>query len=573
MLPSSERARWALAVLAGALLLLALNLWWVATFRDGYPLDIDEAGYTTFGLAHYVGLLTGGVDGWWDAIQAQQRFPPLVPAITSLLVYVKPSVMAGFVVLSGFLVVLVMAAYGIGERIAGPRLGAFAALVVATLPGTFAFSREYIFALPVAALLACALYALLRSDGLSRRRWAIACGAAIGLMLLARSMAIVYVPGLLVAGLVALWLRRQDDLGQRLVNFTLLVAAAVVVAATWYARNLQSAIDYLTEYGYGSKSKFYGDEEHLLSLGRFRSVFERMTGEDLHLPLTVLLLVGIVAIATLAIRTVWRSQSRSTTVKSLLASDAVLVAIVFVAGYGALMTSQNGGNGFTYPLAILLPPIAVLALRRYPALKPVALSACALVATVTLVSASTVWADASRMRLVSLPGFDEALPLTKGVPKALIVIREQVPGPEATFDERDAGWLRADRLLVERLGRLAGPNGELPVVAFASRHRVLNSNTVQLASMVEDHRGFPLVQLEAEPTDSVAVYRDQLQSPGSGSPSVLITTSRNTDDFSPLVTQSHAETAARRLGFRRVSAMRLPDGRQLRIWQKHAKPR
>src|ERR1044072_6595475 len=48
-LPASERTRWALVVAVGALLLAALNLWWVMRFREGYPFDIDEAGYTVFG--------------------------------------------------------------------------------------------------------------------------------------------------------------------------------------------------------------------------------------------------------------------------------------------------------------------------------------------------------------------------------------------------------------------------------------------------------------------------------------------------------------------------------------------
>ena len=87
------------------------------------------------------------------------------------------------------MVLLTFATYGIGERLAGPRLGALAALVVATSHGTFIFAREYIFALPTAALLACAMYALLRSERLEIRRWAIACGAALGLMVLARTMA------------------------------------------------------------------------------------------------------------------------------------------------------------------------------------------------------------------------------------------------------------------------------------------------------------------------------------------------------------------------------------------------
>ena len=56
----SSAKRWALIVAAAALFLAALNIWWVWTYRDGYPMDVDEAGYTTFGLINYLGLDTAG---------------------------------------------------------------------------------------------------------------------------------------------------------------------------------------------------------------------------------------------------------------------------------------------------------------------------------------------------------------------------------------------------------------------------------------------------------------------------------------------------------------------------------
>jgi hypothetical protein len=44
----------------------------------------------------------------------------------------------------------------------------------------------------------------------------------------------------------------------------------------------------------------------------------------------------------------------------------------------------------------------------------------------------------------------------------------------------------------------------------------------------------------------------------------------NVDDFPPTVTQSFAEAAARRLGFRLARTMRLPDGRVMRLWRRQA---
>src|SRR6476646_8529470 len=122
-LPASERARWTLIVAAGVLALVAVNLWWVLTYRKGFPLNVDEAGYTSIALTDWLGFQNGGLHGWWSAFQSQTPNAPLLPLVTSALLIVKAGVMQGFVVLIGFFALLVFAAYGIGERLAGPRLG------------------------------------------------------------------------------------------------------------------------------------------------------------------------------------------------------------------------------------------------------------------------------------------------------------------------------------------------------------------------------------------------------------------------------------------------------------------
>ena len=269
-LPASERARWTLAVAVGVLLLAGFNLWWVLTYRKGFPLNVDEAGYTSIALTDWLGFHNGGLHGWWSAIQSQAPTAPLVPALTSVLLFVRTGVMEGFAVLIGFFVLLAFAAYGIGERLAGPRLGALAALAVATSEGALLFSREYVFALPTAALLSCAVYALLRSERMRVRRWAIACGVALGLMVLARTMAVAFVPGVFAAALVAMLAIERTDLRQRFLNLALTAVVAVLVAGTWYFNNLKPVWEYLTDFGYGSESAYFGAEHAVVSWARFK---------------------------------------------------------------------------------------------------------------------------------------------------------------------------------------------------------------------------------------------------------------------------------------------------------------
>jgi hypothetical protein len=558
-------------VLAVALLLLVIDIWWVEHYRSGYPFDIDEAGYTTFGYVDYYALHYQGISGWWEAIQHQPTFAPLLPAITSLSLHFDLNVLNGFVVLALFAVVLAFAAYLLALRLVAPRLAAFAAIVTATLPGTIAFSREYIFALPTATFLLIAVYSIIRSDGLRKWTWAAGCGVAIGLMMLSRTMAITYVPGILLAGLVPMVLREGGpSIGRRILNLVPLLVAASLVAATWYARNVGSVVEYLTSYGYGHQSQFYGAQHSLISWGRFRSVAEHMISEDLFLPMAAIILVALGALVAAAALRLRPEESRRHALRRIAASDAFGVCLVFIVGYGALMSSRNGGDGFTIPLTVLLPTIGVVALRRFPAATIPAIAVVSIVAIFNVVSTASIWKWAAHGRYTSVPLLAEDLPITKGVPKAVFASRLQFPGSEYMFQRRDGLWLRADRKLDGIIASLYGPNGEAPVVAFATRNRTLNSNTVQLASVQKYQRGIPLEQfeIEEESEDSVGHYRELLEGDEEAAPSALVTMSSEVDDFTIAITQKKAEAAAREVGFHRFASMTLPDGRTLWVWRK-----
>jgi hypothetical protein len=293
-----------------------------------------------------------------------------------------------------------------------------------------------------------------------------------------------------------------------------------------------------------------------------------MTVQDLLLPLAALLVAGLAVVAVAVVRRLVRAPDRIAALWRLAASDGLAVAIVVAAGYAALVSSQNAGNGFSLPIAVLLPTLAVLALRLHPRAALPSLAVVALVAGFNFISNLNVWDAVSRPRTASVPGFG-SLPYANAVPRSVSAIREQVPGPETHFVDRDKGWLRADRALVEQLVEWNGPYGELPVTTFASRHRAISSNSAQLASVLRYHVSIPFNQLIAEPHDSVANYVDQLRDPAYGHPSVVITMSTNAGDFAPTVTQPYAEAAARRLGFRIARTMRLPDGRTMRLWRRH----
>jgi hypothetical protein len=232
------------------------------------------------------------------------------------------------------------------------------------------------------------------------------------------------------------------------------------------------------------------------------------------------------------------------------------------------MTSRNGGNGFSLPISMLLPPLAVVALRHYRAAVIPAVAALVALAVLNVTATSSLWDGLAKPHVVSVPGFGQQAWLN-GTPRPVGALRAQVPGPSTRFVERDRGWPRADDELAQiLLERIYSGELESGVVAFSSRHRAISSNSVELALLLHHSQSIPFTQLQAEPSDTVRTYTRQLTDPDFGSPGMLLTMNRNTDDFPPLVTQSIAETAARGAGFHRVQTMTLPDGRQLRLWVK-----
>jgi hypothetical protein len=566
----TERRRWLALVVLGCLLLAALDAWWVVTQRHGYPLDIDEAGYTSFGLIDYYGLHYHGLSGWWEAMENEAPHAPLLPAVTAFAQVLNSGILAGFMVLIVFAILLVFACYGIGERLAGPRLGALAALAVGTSEGLFGFGREYIFALPTATFLACSVYALLRSDGLRGRWWSIACGACLGLMLLSRTMSIAFVPGVLLAACLSGFMRGREELGNRSINFVLLVVTGVAVGATWYLKNLHKVIDYLTNYGYGSHSKYYGAEHALISWGRFKDVADRMMVSDLLAPMSLLLFVGLIAGGVMLARRLLDAEDRRGELTKVLAADWLIVLIVFVVGFAGLMSSRNGGNGFTFPLAVLLPTLAVLALRgaRRAVVVPVVVLVAAIAALNTFAT-SDISESTAQVRTVDVPLFGY-IPWVDGRPNAVLRIREQISGPATHFDEHDKAWLKLDNQLADILLKPIGRGKTQPVVVMGSRHRVFNTNTITLAAVLKYHAGIPFIQLEAEPTDTIANYLREIRESPFDEPSVFITTSTEAGDFPPVVSQPKAEAVARRLGFKVARRYRLPDGRQARVWMKRS---
>ena len=209
--------------------------------------------------------------------------------MTSALLIIQRGLAAGFIVLAFFLVLLRSPSTD-EQRLAGPRYGALGR------------DRDHLpprrHRLPEAVHLRPALGG---DDGVRHLRAAAGradaeseSGSPAGgdrQLLLARTMAIALVPGILVAGLIGLACLPREAWRRSLVNLGLLCLAAIA-PAPWYIPNFDLVARYLTESARRT-SAGYGAWRSIISWGRSTDVLARIAADDLYLVLAIFVIAGL----------------------------------------------------------------------------------------------------------------------------------------------------------------------------------------------------------------------------------------------------------------------------------------
>ena len=132
-----------------------------------------------------------------------------------------------------FFAVLLAATFAIGAELWSPRVGAVAALLLAFYPATFVHLRFPMLDLPLAAMVAASMFALIRSRSFQDRRWSVAFGVVAGLGCLTKQ-SYVFAMALPVLYAVFTTPRRR----QTFANLALAGLLAVLIALPWYAPRL-----------------------------------------------------------------------------------------------------------------------------------------------------------------------------------------------------------------------------------------------------------------------------------------------------------------------------------------------
>ena len=156
-------------------------------------------------------------------------YPPFVPCTAALAYRLWPTdeASAQAVVLL-FLGLGMAATYLLGRRFSGGAGGVVAAIAFGTAPFVVYISLRFQLDLPLAAMVAVAIEALLRTEGFRRSGWSLGAGVVVGLGLLTKPTFLVYV----LVPIVVLVVQVADR--RRLVNAAAGAAAAIVLSLPWY---------------------------------------------------------------------------------------------------------------------------------------------------------------------------------------------------------------------------------------------------------------------------------------------------------------------------------------------------
>lgn len=535
------------------------NALWLHRHRLTGPRDVDESAY--LGLA----FLASSPDHRivttpWVLFRSTGYLAPLLPLTTGLLHDVLGrSTFVSYLTNLAFLVLLLVATYALARRFTTGWWSLIAATVVATTPGIVDYTRHYHFAIPATATFTAALVALLRSERLTRRRWAVGFGVALAGVLLARTMMLAFAPGLVLAAVLAILAGPAADRRAAARNLGLALVIAVVGAGSWYVFSAPDVWDYLTGYGYGEESTGYGATS-MASLRFWLSDLVAVVSDGFYLPLALVLTAGAAVGFVTGPRAPggWRAR---------LHGEAVLVALPLALGFAALVTSRNTGTGFVLPL---LPAAVVLAVHLLARSRPHALAAVGaallLVLAVgnTAVKSGAVGPLHDEVALTLAPWARLVVSDGSSIVERYVEVQTVPP-----TDENPDGWDAAAREVLAA-ARADTPPGRTPDVFLTVDGPLFNVPALELEAQ-RGGRPRPNVggidrptidaarQDPAVLTRLLAELRDREIDHVVTGPPALAWKGYAVDEG--LATQ-----AAEEAGYRPVRTIDLPDGRQVRLW-------
>lgn len=525
------------AAAALAAVLAVAHLLWIRAHRMPGLLDVDESGYLSGAWRLRDALGGGGLGALVDEVTATGT-APLVPLLSAgLLAFGPDEVWWAMAVQPLLLVLAVSSVAALAARAVPGRTAVLAAASFCAFPTVILATQSYWYGLAVAAFLGLSLWALLASDRCRGPAiwWLVPSLAA---MVLSRTMALGFVPAVVVAGVGLAWGDRRG-----LLRLAGAAAGSAVLAAPWYQATSGTTLSYLVFAGYGPDAAQFGTDSPLL--------------QALAVPAELALDSGIAAAVALAAagvvvarrvrrnghgpaRRAWRSPERR--------------ALMITVGLGALALASTANRGGFFSLPLLVPCTALGAEIVHRAGRTVA-RATTVVLTV-------------QGSLCLLAGW-WILPYGTPIPmRTLYETTFEAADPRFSPSARDgqpgtaASWRSAYGRTIDAVDELAtGPD---PLVVLTGNMALFNGNQLELEARL---RGEP-IDLRVPDTSAPPSVQDEIlarPAPGPNPPRVLVAVDHDRQRFYLDVGSREFVARAERAGWTTARRIPLPNGDRVRI--------
>lgn len=318
----------------GLLYLCVANIAWIAI--DTRPPFWDMAGHADTALTVVRDFQSNGVAAILTLPRDSGSYPPLYYAVAALFYGVLGTTIdAAQLANLPAIVLLGLATFGIARTVMEPGSAALAALLANFFPYMLWISRETVIEYWLTAMVATAIWALLKTREFSNPKWSLVFGAVCGLGMLTKWTFVIFV------ALPALWAARKNW-----ANAFKAAGVAAVVAAYWYVPQFATMPKFWRQVANAGKTE--GDPG-ALTLQGWIFYIRMLEGYLLFLPLFVAFLAGLVVM-------LWNWRGKS--------AKWLPLVLCLLGSWCGLMLIPNADPRYAAPVLSVVAVVTALAFEK-----------------------------------------------------------------------------------------------------------------------------------------------------------------------------------------------------------------
>ena len=553
------------------LFFLIANIYWVKENRFDQILDIDESGYISYSLTLQNSFKAQGLSGFLNALAQPVTFAPLVPAIASLGISLSNSTGNMVLLTNTFICALLfITIYQIGLIISGKAAAISSVLLAASIDSIGLHTRTFSFSISAALFFALAVLSFIKCTSFTNRKWSAYLGASLAFMILSRTMTLAFLPSFFIVICLSIHFRNKSTpVRIHFANLILAFASFILIAAPWYLLNFRTVFGYLFSFGFGKRASEYGSDLGFLTLENFFDRASRLADSYGLVPMLVLVLIFLLIVLQIK-----KHHFKDTKFKtSLIFQISILIAITFF----TLFTSRNRGFGFEVPFISIISTILLSSFFNFYKSFYWRVLVCAGITTLYFGMFYFNFNTTNCQNLNTKIHFPflgpKALlechtPLHRYVAGFCVECMEKTNKKEPIFSKTMA--IKWKTLNAEIADFVFKHNVKRKTTSFASRHSLMNVNSVQLELIKRHSEAFPFIQIEPNVIlNSIDGYRDWILNTEKNNSCYIVLLNNNWGEFSPYPNIKFINNALIALNYKDIKQIETPTvGQSVNIWFK-----